>query len=125
MALKSLSVPILAALATPFLACHIQESEEIKVLRWVDKADPIADYKVALAKGDHRLLAVRGLAVSLPGTAPADLPRYEAAYGVKQIEGTTDGLVNQEHRRLVQRATDYAMAYNMCMVHACKLQGLP
>ena len=118
-------IPLTSVLALSVFACQFRESEEVKVLRWVEKADPIADVKAAISRGDHRLLAVRGLTVSLPGTDRNDLPRYEAAYGVKQIEGTTDGLVNQEHGRLVQRATDYAKAYNLFMIHECKLQGLP
>jgi hypothetical protein len=122
---KSLMASFALVSVISALGCDFHESEEIKVLRWVEKADPIADVKAAISKGDHRLLAVRGLTISLPGLDDGDLSRYEATYGVKQIEGTTDALVNQKHGQLVQRASDYAKAYNLFMIHECKLQGLP
>ncbi len=118
-------ISLFAAFAVFSPACHKQESAEVKMLRWVQTADPAVEYKAALARGDHRLLAVRGLIVSLPGVDSLDTEFYRQNYGVREIEGTTDGLVNEEHRRLVQRAIDYAKAYNLMMVHAYKPKGHP
>ena len=116
---------LVAVLAAPGLACHKGESSEVKTLRWVQTADPSVECKAALARGDHRLLAVRGLVVSLPGVDSLNTEYYRQNYGVREIEGTTDALVNEEHHRLVQRAIDYAKAYNLMMVHAYKPKGHP
>jgi hypothetical protein len=123
-----LQIPLIALSATLVVlcpACQKQEPAEVKILKWVDTADPIVDYKAALARGDHRLLAVRGLIVSIPGVDSVDSEFYRQNYGVREIEGTTDGLVNHEHGRLVQKAIDYAKAYNLMMVHAYKPKDRP
>ena len=109
-----------SVVAVSGIACNRNDSAEIKLLKWVETADPITDSKAALAKGDHRLLAIRGLIVSLPGVDSLDTDYYKQQYGVKEIEGTTDGLVNHEHRVLVQRAIDYAKIYNLMIVRGYK-----
>ena len=125
MTLRTAQVSLLAVLAVFSLACNKRESAEVKMLRWVQTANPAVECKAALARGDHRLLAVRGLVVSLPGVDSLNTEYYRQNYGVREIEGTTDALVNEEHHRLVQRATDYAKAYNLMMVHAYKPKGHP
>jgi hypothetical protein len=84
----------------------------VKELRWVGKADPIADAKTALAQGRHSLRGIYGLGLSVPHSL-ADLPaKFSAAYGVDPIRGTTDGLLSDEHAFLVGQAAQYARAYN-------------
>jgi hypothetical protein len=99
-------------LMTPIVGCHRQDPKAIQSLRWLEKADPIADAKKALAIGDHRLRAVNGLTVSIPGTDRKDFDSFQRKYGINAIEGTTDGLINKEHRRLALMAIKYSEIYN-------------
>ena len=125
MSYKISLLPLFAVLALAPLGCHKQDSEAVKNLKWLDSSHLITDVKTALSKGDHRLLAVRGLTISIPGTDPKDFQEYKIKYGIRELEGTTDALTSNEHARLVQKAIDYSMAYNMCIIHDYKPQNQP
>ena len=89
-----------------------REPNQIKAMRWLDKANPIADADNAIAHGDHRLRGVYGLTLSIPGTDPNLKIELERRYGVNPIEGTSDNRINQEHARLIELAHNYASTYN-------------
>ena len=116
---------LITALAVFSPGCRKQEIAEVKTLKWVETANPLVQYKAALARGAHRLLAVRGLVISLPGVDSLNTDYYRQNYGVREIEEMTDGLSNDEHRRLVQRAIDYAKVYNLMIVHDYKPKAQP
>ena len=105
------------------LGCHKDAPIEVRELRWLETADPLVDAKAALSRGDHRLRAVWGLAVTIPGTDEKDYDSLVRDYGINQIQGTTDGLVNKEHGRLVEMAYRYAEAYNRYVLRECRLQA--
>jgi len=113
-------IPVSAVLVTLAIGCHKQDPVEVQELRWLETADPIADAKSALAKGDHRLRAVYGLTVSIPGTDSKDFESFKQNYGIYEIAGTTDGLRNEEHGRLVLMAIKYSEAYNQHIINAYK-----
>jgi len=120
MGIKFTSGLLIAAMAFSGAACRKQDPDEVKILRWLDHANPVEDAKAALAKGDHRLRGVMGLALTVPGIESMDSRYTLVDYGVKEIDGTTDGLINAEHGRLVLRAREYAEAYNRYIVQAYK-----
>lgn len=102
----------LATMTIIALGCHKVDPPEVRELRWIETADPVADAKAALAKGDHRLRAIRGLGITLPGTDSMALERLYRDYGINEIEGTTDSFENAEHHRLNEMAYRYAEVYN-------------
>ncbi|HJU83161.1 MAG TPA: hypothetical protein VJ600_03035 [Holophagaceae bacterium] len=112
MKLRFALIPTVAMVALSSIGCHQADPIEVRQLRWLEKADPIADAKVALVRGDHRLRAVRGFVVSIPGTDGKDFEFFKQTYGIDEIAGTSDDLVNAEHHRLVGLAYKYAETYN-------------
>ena len=126
MATQNSTFPLLIVMMFSLIGCSQLEPQEVKSLSWVETAtSPGTDAVNALSKGDHRLLAVRGLSISIPFTDPKDFDRLSERYGIKVIEGTTDALKNQKHRILVGKAIDYAMAYNACIIHYYKIPNKP
>ncbi|WP_257307581.1 hypothetical protein [Geothrix campi] len=107
------------------LGCQKQDPIEVKILKWVEKADPKTDAQIALSKGDHRLRAVYGLTVTIPGTDPKDFQSYKQNYGTNEIEGTTDARMNGEHGRLIIKAREYAEAYNLYILREYKPENRP
>lgn len=94
------------------LGCHKNTPVEVRELRWLETADPLVDARAALSRGDHRLCAVQGLTITIPGTDEGAFEILKRDYGINEIEGTTDALANEEHRRLAEMAYRYAEAYN-------------
>jgi hypothetical protein len=103
-------------LATSTFGCYARVPEDVLLLRWLKKADPIADAKMALAKGDHRLRAVYGLTVFIPGTNSKDFPSLKQHYGINIIEGTSDCIISKEHGQLVELAYQYSKTYNLYLL---------
>jgi len=112
-----LGAAFLSALAA---GCGHRVPQEVRVLRWVEHADALQDAKAALAHGDHRLMAVRGLGVRIPGTDAREFESLERSHGIREMEGTTDALIDQEHHRLVQLAVEYAATYNRHVLRQTK-----
>jgi len=103
---------LLVAVAFAGNACRKEDRGSVKVLRWVDSADPIADAKAALKRGDHSLRSVYGFTTTIPGTDPIQFEHLKLQYGAVPIEGTSDDLEGEEHHRLVQKSIRYAESYN-------------
>jgi hypothetical protein len=82
----------------------------------VDNAEK--DAKAALGKGDRHLLAVYGLTLEVPGTSE-DVSRLRDHYGLKLLEGTSDGITEQ-NRQLKLTARRYAAQYNRTIISAAK-----
>lgn len=87
-------------------------SDPALLLKWVEKANPTLDAKAALKNGDTRLMAIYGFALIIPGVDFNNYARYEKEYGYNPIEGTGDDLSGEEHARLNELATNYALEYN-------------
>ena len=103
-------------LAVSLSNCSKVVPEEIKVLRWVERANPVQDAQQALSKGNHSLRAVRGESLFLPGISYENQVEYRRTYGISVIEGTSDNLNGPEHARLNDMATKYAELYNQYIV---------
>ena len=99
------------------LGCTAQQKhpKAILQLQWLEKANPVNDAKEAISNGDFRLRGVYGFTMILPGVGD-DRFKYEKTPGINPIEGTSDGLINDEHARLNDLALKYAEQYNQVIL---------
>jgi hypothetical protein len=116
--------PLLVVLATVILCgCgephHLASADK---LRWVEHADANSDAARALAANDHRLLAIYGNTLMIPGVDSGEQARYMDLYGVHTVEGTGDMLDSPEGVALVSAATDYAARYNSFVLARVQLK---
>ena len=88
------------------------ERDQVEQLRWVEKADPIADASAAVARNDFVLLGIRGYTWTIPGVDEAKKFEYREKYGMRLIEGTDDVVLGPEHLRLIGLSRGYAERYN-------------
>jgi len=112
--LSPIIAAILLLLSIPVFASD--SSSKIDKLRWLEEANPIQDARQASNQGDHRLRAVYGYTLVIPGVNEKEHAEYRNKYGVNPIEGTSDSLINDEHARLNKLAYDYAMQYNKIII---------
>jgi hypothetical protein len=115
---------VLMVLGTVILsACGRGQSVPAKMdytaLRELKIEDVATDAQRALAAHDTRLLAVRGVAIEVPG-AGDDVPSLEKKYGIKVISGTSDAIRSDEQRRLNDNARAYAKKYNAFILSSAK-----
>jgi hypothetical protein len=96
---------------------------DVHPLSWVTDADPLHDAKQAIHKGDLRLLAFAGRAISIPGVDLAVYPlaRIQQQCGYRTLKGTGDTLRVGEQTSLRSKAHDYAVIYNRKVIAACVL----
>jgi hypothetical protein len=95
------------------VACNAKpDSTFVAQLRWLETANAVADADRALTSGDHRLMAVHGYSLMIPGVDGRRYFDYEQRFGVRPIAGTSDFIEGPEHMRLVQLAHRYAQGYN-------------
>ncbi len=79
----------------------------------MEKANPEIDLKRSIANNDLRFIGIMGLALELPGVETIEkYTLYKKIYGIKVIRGTSDVVINEEHRRLQDIARKYASVYN-------------
>jgi len=71
--------------------------------------DPGADARAHVAQGDLRPVGVYGFTCSIPGPE-GNLPPPQV--GIRCLDGTSDAVESEEHRRLIKVAADYALAYD-------------
>jgi hypothetical protein len=79
--------------------------EKVEQLRWVERADPIADAKAVKERRDFILLGVRGYTWFTPGIEESQKFEYREKHGMRLIEGTDDVVLGSEHQRLIRLAT--------------------
>jgi hypothetical protein len=85
-------------------------------LEWLVDADAVRDAKRAVESGDLRLLAIRGYTITTPGVPEDKTRTLRSVNGVRFIEGTSDVIVNEKHRKLLEVAQEYAREYNEYVV---------
>ena len=97
---------------------HASDSpSQVEKLRWLEQANPIQDATQAFNQGDHRLRAVYGYTLEIPGVTKEEYVEYKNRYGVNPIEGTSDSLLSDEHAQLNKLAYDYAIQYNKTIIN--------
>lgn len=96
-----------------------REAEAVALLRWLDRADPVADSKRAIDQERPTLLTLGGRGASLPGIAPERQSHLTRKCPVRVLPGATDMVRGDTHLRYLQRAHDYAERYNRAMLAFC------
>jgi hypothetical protein len=96
-------------------------------LATLNLANPIKDLDANLKRNDRRFIGVASYACDAPGVRGTDEPLTRSAtYGLRCLEGTGDIIESDEHLRLIQKATDYALTYNtelLRRIHAGLIKG--
>jgi hypothetical protein len=96
-----------------------KEKQGVASLLWLNQADAKQDAQAALSKNDLRVLAMAGRVPSLPGIGPELTAKAKGVCGVRMVEGSTDSVLGETHRKLLQAASDYAAAYNQIVITHC------
>lgn len=106
---------LLAVAALMILGAGSTARAQITSLSQVKGANPEADLKLAIAKGDLRFIAVNGMAAGMvPGTDQYGLDRpFIEAHGTRTIHGTSD----YKDARLNELAWAYARTYNRSLLY--------
>ena len=93
---------------------------EAEVLRWVEKADVITDFRQQVERDhDMRFLSVFGLTfdTKFPGLENSpEIQQLVQQHGSRPIEGTTDALSCMEQHRLLDEVFRYAARYNSMLL---------
>jgi hypothetical protein len=92
-------------------AGHIPDRHVLENLSKLAASNPVADFAAAKKKGDRRFLAIMGYAKTVPGVPEYD-KKYAKYVGTKLIPGTTDAVLNEEHRKILDAVQRYAERYN-------------
>jgi hypothetical protein len=95
------------------------EKKAVESLLWVKDANPDKQATEALQKGDKRLMAMASRATTLPGIEPELLSKAKSICGIRYLEGSTDTVFGETHLKLIQRASEYAAAYNKIVIEQC------
>ncbi|MET0067558.1 MAG: glutamyl-tRNA amidotransferase [Candidatus Thiodiazotropha sp.] len=96
-----------------------RERQAVASLAWLHQADAERDVQEALQRQDTRLLALAGRALNLPGVDPARMDGAGERCGRRALPGSTDIVLGETHRRLLQAAAEYAARYNRLMLAHC------
>lgn len=91
------------------------DGSEIMRAGELNPATAEADARQSLDRGDRRLLAVAGFSLEIPGTQ-LTASQAEAAYGIREIEGTSDMLDSPGAERANANARSYAETYNRTII---------
>ncbi|MEW8071021.1 MAG: glutamyl-tRNA amidotransferase [Candidatus Thiodiazotropha sp.] len=124
------STILLLLLALVFTACQEvegidmsqlspEEKKAVESLLWVKDANPDKSAAEALGKGDKRLMAMASRTTILPGIEPALISKAKSICGIRYMEGSTDTVFGDTHLKLIQRASEYAAAYNRIVIEQC------
>ena|SRR5437016_4240008 len=120
---RALTTAVVIALILP--ACRRtapfpETSAEAEQLRWLDNTDVIADFAERV-EHQHDLRFASVYAFSTAGAIGlAETPEVKQLlqkHGERHIEGTTDIITSAEHRRLLQKASDYVKRYNILLLY--------
>jgi hypothetical protein len=94
----------------------ITKEEDVRLLK-VEHAE--SDARDAVARGDHRSLAVYGLTLEVPGLSE-NTNKLRSQYGLRILGGTSDALRGEQDRRMNLNARQYAERYNRVVVSEAK-----
>jgi hypothetical protein len=96
------------------------DSRVVASLRWVDTADAFRDVRAATERSDKRFLTVGGFASYEPGITNRADQEFAHSFGTRFLDGTSDVLLSEEHRRLNSLAISYAKTYNVLLLEHLK-----
>lgn len=75
--------------------------------------------RMALKKGDFRLLGIATRVTSIPGVPTHDRQLAIETCGVRLMEGLGDVIRSDDELATMQQAFDYAQKYNQLVIVAC------
>ena len=110
---------ILTSCEQKSLAMRQYISDEIARLK---DADPKADLDAALAKGDYRFLALKGIGPMVPAVDDSDMDMVVKRYGLRFIENTSDKPQDDQEKELGTVAWGYAEKYNSLLRQKVRME---
>ena len=90
-----------------------------ETLSHVSLETPVVDLDRYLALGDKRFVCVRGYTSIAPGVD--DASDLTERYGMRCLDGTSDGIESAEHEKLMASAYRYARMYNAELIRRIRL----
>ncbi len=84
--------------------------------------NPQAEAQAAIAKGDRYFLCNAGRSPTVPGIAAADYAQVQANCPTRCLDGVSDAIYGEQHRRYLQVALDYSARWNQTMLPACRVK---
>ena len=120
----------LAAILSTFVlfGCNFAASEKsvstnipeyLQVLSWAESANASKDAEAAITENDYRLFIIAGRGQHMPGVATSLRDGLKKQCGTQFLPGSTDVIRDDKHQRLLQKAYDYAEAYNKIILSKC------
>ena len=88
----------------------------VRELERLRSASPQNDLEATWARNDARFIGLNGFGAIIPGVPEPHYLDVIKNYGVKTIEGTTDGEFSPEVTQLNQMAARYAESYNRLLL---------
>ena len=92
------------------LAC-----EDERKLSWIEKADPIHDAQKAMKDGNKKYAVIYGYAYMAPGVESEE-SEIIASKNFFAIDGTSDDLCSDLHKKRNDMAFEYAKKYNQYLL---------
>lgn len=97
-----------------------QEKHFAEQLPLLQARNPEADARAAIAKGEHYFLCNAGRGTTVPGIAPQVFAQVRNNCPTQCLDGVTDALYGENHRRYLTAALDYSARWNRVMLEACR-----
>ena len=97
-----------------------ETSPDAEELRWLDKADVIADFKEHVEQQrDTRFVSMFAFSTA-DAVGLDDTPEVQSLvhrHGERHLKGTGDVISSAEQRRLLAKANDYVKQYNVLLLY--------
>ena len=110
---------VLASCEQKSLAMRQYISDEITRMK---EGDPKADLDAALAKGDYRFLALKGIGPMVPAVDDYDMDMVVKRFGLRYIENTSDKPQDEQEKELGTVAWGYAEKYNSLLRQKVRME---
>lgn len=82
--------------------------------------NPETDALAAIAKGERYFLCNAGRGSTVPGIAAEVFAQVGQHCPTRCLDGVTDALYGENHRRYLTAALDYSARWNQVMLEACR-----
>lgn len=92
-------------------------AEQLPILQ---AKNPEADARAAIASGKRHFLCNAGRGATVPGIAPEVFVQVRNNCPTECLDGVTDALYGENHRRYLAVALGYSARWNQVMLSACR-----
>lgn len=97
--------------ASECLSVPNQKAELKSFILPINLNDPRGDAEARINHGDMRFLAIREIAIQVPGL-PRGGDQFLCRYGIRIVDGITDVGGDEEYNQLVAKVKNYVAEYN-------------